>query len=161
MIRYFCVIGAAAFLAACGSQEPQVPEAPVKPGTIQAPATPSVSNSAELSRDDFNPKFASWLELELGMDIDTAEPIIRERFGDDIQEEGQLSFTIERIYSANGRTVILATQEGALDDSISAQQLYAEFIPDSPLTNKLEFFGLRHKCRRGDNPGQWTTQLCP
>lgn len=117
--------------------------------------------SSDLTREDFNSGFAAWVGLKPGMDSDDAMAIIEERFGETIEGEGGLTVDIQTLYRPKGLTVILATQEGALDDSIYAQQLYAEFEPVSPVANKLVFYGLRQKCQRGENTTEWTTQRCP
>lgn len=169
-MKYFAsvktiLLGAACLaLVACGSKEPIVPETPVVTANIEAPAAPaapSAKTASDFSREDFSPKFAAWVGLKLGMDSNEVETIARERFGETIEGEGGMIVSYDRIYQTRGRTIFIVTQEGALDDSINAQQLYAEFIPDSPMTNKLEYFGLRQKCQRGENKGEWTTELCP
>ena len=146
---------------ACGGKESMPPDAPKMPANVEAPAAPSVKAASDFSRDDFNPKFAAWVGLELGMDSDEVEKIARERFGETIIGEGGMTVSYDRIYQTRGRTILIVTQEGALDDAVNGQQLYAEFIPDTPMTNKLEYFGLRQKCQRGKNKGEWTTKLCP
>ena len=161
------LLGAACLaLAACGSKDPAVPETPAVAANIEAPAAPAAPDTStpiesDFSRDDFSPKLATWVGLKLGMDSNEVETIARERFGETIEGEGGMSVSYDRIYQTRGRTIFIVTQEGALDDSIKAQQLYAEFIPDSPMTNKLEYFGLRQKCQRGENKVEWTTELCP
>lgn len=70
------------------------------------------------------------------------------------------SSTVER----DDGSVMLFARHDLPDNSVFAEEVYAVFSGPGE-TNKfnqsLEAYGLRLKCRRGDNKMEWTTELCP
>lgn len=48
---------------------------------------------------------------------------------------------------------------GYLDDSVAGEKYRAIIVPAN--TWRIEALGKQFKCRRGDNAGEWTTNLCP
>jgi len=48
-----------------------------------------------------------------------------------------------------------------LDDSVQAQEITAIFRPGQREAFVLAEYTVRVKCRRGNNAGQWQTQVCP
>ena len=140
-------------LTACNNADPQPSE------TIETPEPPAYASASDYDKSDFTPDLARYYGLEPGMDSEVAEPLIRTAFS--AEGEGIISTDVKTIYATVGRTIIVATVEGLLDDSIAGEQLYAEFTPVSPLTNSLDFYGARIKCARGRNTTDWQTQPCP
>lgn len=61
-------------------------------------------------------------------------------------------------------SVMLFARNNLPDDSVFAEEVYAVFSGPGE-TNKfnqtLAAYGLRIKCRRGDNKMEWTTDRCP
>ena len=61
-------------------------------------------------------------------------------------------------------SVMLFARNNLPDDSVFAEEVYAVFSGPGE-TNKfnqtLAAYGLRIKCRRGDNKMEWTTTRCP
>lgn len=107
------------------------------------------------AQSDFNPQFAAWTSVTVGMDADAAEKILRERLGKTIEGPGGLIVNYD-VKVKNGSGYIVGTQEGALDSTISAQQVYI-----SVRDNAVDFRGLRHKCKNGPSADSWTAVKCP
>ena len=53
------------------------------------------------------------------------------------------------------------TQDGYLDDSVSAARYFAEVRIDEKGQWMLDGFWRQQMCARGENAGQWTKQPCP
>ncbi len=107
------------------------------------------------AQSDFNPQFAAWTSVKVGMDSDAAEKILRDRLGETVEGPGGLIVTYD-VKVKDGSGYIVGTQEGALDSTISAQQVYI-----SVRDNVVDFRGLRHKCQAGPSAGKWTAVKCP
>ena len=61
-------------------------------------------------------------------------------------------------------SVMIFARHAIPDDSVSAEEVYAVFSGPGgaeKFNQKLAAFGLRVKCRRGEKPEEWTTELCP
>ena len=61
-------------------------------------------------------------------------------------------------------SVMLFARNNLPDDSVFAEEIYAVFSGPgeaNKFNQLLAAYGLRIKCRRGDNAMQWTTKLCP
>ena len=163
------IVAAALFLAAC-SDAADLPVA--APGNdivagdaegVELPATLESDELYSIEQDAFSADLFNISTITLGMDSDDVEPILQE-WADAVTEgEGSRnsSSSVRTSYREGGRTVILATREGLLDDSVAGEQVFAEFTPVGPLSNNLDFVGLRIKCARGANAGEWQTELCP
>ena len=151
-----------ALLAACAAetdtpaQDTASLSSPPSQDSVE-PSPPGYGSPDDFTRDLFNE--APIEGLTPGMDVDVAEPILRESFlsGGEDAGDGEVA----RLYATDGRTILLATRFGLADDSIDSLQLYAEFVPISPLQTSLEFTGVRQKCARGADTDSWTTQPCP
>jgi|GEM_PF-2580962 len=130
-------------------------------GNVTVPEPPAYDSASNYDTSDFSTDLASYLDLSEGMDSADAETRLRNWLTAAAEGEGNSSTDFKTIYETDGRTVLVATREGLMDDSIAGEQVYAEFTPVSPLTNSLGFYGLRIKCARGSNTTQWQTQPCP
>lgn len=61
-------------------------------------------------------------------------------------------------------SVMLFARNNLPDDAVFAQEIYAVFSGPGDaekFNQKLAAYGLRLKCRRGENAMEWTTELCP
>jgi len=59
---------------------------------------------------------------------------------------------------------LLFARNNILDDAVFAEEIYAVFAGPGDaekFNQKLAAYGLRLKCRRGENAMEWTTELCP
>ena len=57
--------------------------------------------------------------------------------------------------------VLVVAIEPLLDDSISAEEWRAVISQEESLRWRLEELGLRRKCSRGPDNGQWGPNICP
>ena len=146
-------------LAACSNAEPDADTQTAAPETVaSAPALPT--DISTLTRDDFAATLAPDY-LVANMDSDDAETALQSWLDTLALEEGTPTTSLRKRFDMNGRTVLVASAANLSDDSVSAQQVYAEFTPIGPLTNGLDFAGLRVKCARGANTTDWQLEPCP
>ena len=150
-------------LAACSDADtdPAAPEPPAP--AITAPTPPAVPNPGDiisLTRDDFAAALAPDY-LAANMDSDDAETALQSWLDAADAEEGNTATSLRKRFEADGRTVLIATASGLADDSVAAQQIYAEFTPIGPLSNALDFAGARLRCARGADTTDWQMEPCP
>ncbi len=74
--------------------------------------------------------------------------------------EGNPATKIEMKPTADGAALQVDVEmTGYLDDAVAGEKYRAIIVPAS--TWRIEALGKQYKCRRGDNAGEWTTNLCP
>ena len=156
----FC---ATLLLAACGDAADMPVAAPgndIVAGDAEDVVAPDVTDDTDIfgiEKESFRADFFREESITLGMDSDDVEPLLQ-AWLDNADVE---TTSLRTSFRDDGRTVLIATREGLKDDAVSAEQVYAEFTPVGPLSNHLDFIGLRQRCSRGTNAGEWSTEACP
>jgi len=102
----------------------------------------------------------SVLGLEIGMGSGDAENLIEARLKPETSEGNQTYDLKLTPQTQNGYT-LMAVADNMLDDSVQAQEITAIFRPGQREAFILAEYTVRVKCRRGNNAGQWQTQVCP
>ena len=133
-----------------------VEPAPVAAADVALDTSPD-TDIYGIEKDSYRADFFREDSISLGMDSDDVEPLLQ-AWLDTADVE---TTSLRTSFREDGRTVLIATREGLKDDAVSAEQVYAEFTPIGPLSNNLDFIGLRQRCSRGARAGEWTTELCP
>ena len=169
------VLASVFLLAACGNAADMPVAAPgddivegdvegvvaVEPAPVAVAAAPVEASPDTdifgIEKDSYRADFFREDSISLGMDSDDVEPLLQ-AWLDTADVE---TTSLRTSFREDGRTVLIATREGLKDDAVSAEQVYAEFTPIGPLSNNLDFIGLRQRCSRGARAGEWTTELCP
>ena len=106
-----------------------------------------------LNPSDYSRDLARFIPIEVGMDQFLVKDELLLHYNSDPQSGAKVS-SAERLL--DGATLFVIRRSGLADDAIAAEETYALF--DEGI---LADFGSRQQCRRGDNPNQWTTELCP
>lgn len=172
MIKYIILGGACLAIVACGDSAPTQPNAETLPASAEMPQTPNVTSETPvtdtsllgsntgLELEDFSPSLAGRIGLENGQSLEDAKAKVLDYFGEE-PSEGRYSRDEDTVYLGNGMTHIVMSHDGLLDDSVQAEQVMLVITPVSPERGEVTDFGMRIKCRRGENTGAWTTELCP
>lgn len=129
------------------------------------PATPSTLPAGSLEDIDFSAysqDLAQFVGLEMGETRLDSIDKIRLYFAPEpgTNMVNMTSSTFER----DDGSVMLFARNNIPDDAVFAQEVYAVFSGPGDaekFNQKLAAYGLRLKCRRGDNAMEWTTELCP
>lgn len=168
-MRAFIGILGAAFLVGCAAEDtPEtitLPETPVVSDAVQPPVAPKTLPAGSLEDIDFSAysqDLAVPVGLRMGENRLDAIDKIRLYFAPEpgTNMVNMTSSTFER----DDGSVMLFARNNLPDDSVFAQEIYAVFSGpgDADKFNQsLAAYGLRLKCRRGDNAMEWTTDLCP
>jgi len=155
----------ACVLASCG----QSTDAPTSPPQTEAENTPPVpplfeptGNLEDIQFSDYSIELAASVGLEMGETRLDSIDKIRLYFAPEpgTSMVNMTSSTFERDDGA----VLLFARNNILDDAVFAEEIYAVFAGPGEaekFNQKLAAYGLRLKCRRGENAMEWTTELCP
>jgi len=154
-------------LALRGTAEPVAPktpetvelEPPLKPPALYKPAIQGVE---DIDFSAYSQDLANRTGLKLGESrldaIDKMRLYVSPTAGATIVNSTSSTFDFD-----DGSVMLFAWNDMP-DDSVFAEEVYVVFSGPGG-TNKfnqvLAAFGLRVKCRRGDNAMEWTTELCP
>ena len=141
------------------------PFAPVVTGTVPPPSVPLPLPAARLEDIDFKAysvELASSVDLKMGENRLDSIDKIRLYFAPEpgVNIVNMTSSSFER----DDGSVLLFARNNIPDDAIFAEEVYAVFSGPGDakkFDQKLAAYGLRLKCRRGDNAMEWTTDLCP
>jgi len=167
--RTISIITAALFVAACGQPtEQSVAAPPAPPETASrvvlpdAPLMLPAGSLEDIDFSDYSQELARFVDLEMGESRLDSIDKIRLYFAPEpgTNMVNMTSSTFERDDGA----VMLFARNNIPDDSIFAEEVYAVFSGPGDaekFNQKLAAYGLRLKCRRGDNAMEWTTELCP
>ena len=178
-MRLATFILGACFLAACKAPAPATPEgvvpspvtsAPVAPTppitapAVQPPATPTLpaGKIEDIDFGSYTEELAGHIGLELGESRLDAIDKIRLYFA---PEPGTSIINLtSSTFERDDGSVMLFAWNDMPDDSVFAEEIYAVFSGPggaNKFNQSLAAFGLRMKCRRGENAMQWTTEICP
>jgi len=168
MRRFASLLLSLGFITACQQASEKVPE-PALPAvkTESVAPIPQSQNLPTGKVEDID--FASYAEhlaspidLELGDSRLDAIDKIRLYFA---PEPGtNLVNLTSSTFELDDGSVMLFARNDLPDDSVFAEEVYAVFSGSggvNKFNQELAAFGLRVKCRRGDNAMEWTTELCP
>lgn len=142
-------------------EAPAAPSADMRASDIVTPPIPKTPDYADLTLDDFSADLARSVGIAPGDDMDMVKDQIRLFLAGEGDGSNAAAASFQNVYRSDGRTIFFATQDNMGDDSVKAQQIMAVFIPVSVDAAKLEGYGARIKCWRGENKDQWQTDLCP
>ena len=162
------LIVSALFVTACGNPAEKPITLPPTPPQIAGETTaPPPSQTLPAGRlediqfSDYSIELAAFVGLEMGETRLDSIDKIRLYFAPEpgTNMVNMTSSTFER----EDGSVMLFARNNIPDDAVFSQEVYAVF--SGPKTNKfnqkLAAYGLRLKCRRGENAMEWTTELCP
>jgi hypothetical protein len=156
-------------LSACGqATEETVTLPPTPPQTsteVIPPETPATLPAASIEDIDFgsySQDIAAPFGLVMGETRLDSIDKIRLYFSPEpgTNMVNMTSSTFER----DDGSVMLFARNNLPDDAVFAQEIYAVFSGPGDaekFNQKLAAYGLRLKCRRGENAMEWTTELCP
>lgn len=149
--------GLSVFLIACSpavTHEPEVPSAPAVDGVPEAP-------KAQITREmsNYNTDLARFIGLEIGEPMDSAVDKIKAHLNP--KGESNITGTWETSDNGEGVKTFTGLADRLADDSVKAQEITTIFKKAEDGSYRLSAYGARNKCWRGDNPDQWTTNLCP
>lgn len=168
-IPAFAGITGIVLLSACGQATEEAVTLPPTPPQISVevapPETPATLPAALLEDIDFgsySTELASAFGLTMGETRLDSIDKIRLYFAPEpgTNMVNMTSSTFER----DDGSVMLFARNNLPDDSVFAQEIYAVFSGPgdaNKFNQKLAAYGLRLKCRRGENAMEWTTKLCP
>ncbi|MGD1896358.1 MAG: hypothetical protein ACFB16_05325 [Phormidesmis sp.] len=75
-------------------------------------------------------------------------------------EEGEQPSVLEP-QSFTEYSVVTITNDGSGDDSVRGTRHRLEFEKIDNQRWQIAWAGMQQRCSRGQNPGEWTTELCP
>jgi len=166
-MRVFSLLLGSSLLVGCKASEapiaPQVPSAPAVTETAQPPAAPLLPAGSldDIDFSSYSPELASPFGLIIGETRLDSIDKIRLYFSPEpgTNMVNMTSSTFER----DDGSVMLFARNNIPDDAIFSEEIYAVFSGSKTdkFNQKLAAYGLRLKCRRGDNAMEWTTNLCP
>lgn len=167
-------------LTACSSgedanspQTPEPPEVPASDSLVPAPPeTPDIRRISDIDFASYSRDLAKFVDIEIGQTMSEAVPIIEKHFvpkGGTAKEFKEYSVknspaqteTSYSTFEAEGAKVILVERINMRDDSVAAQQFYAIGKKNTDGTETIIDYGMKIKCARGANQGEWGTKLCP
>ena len=160
----------ALMLTACGQSAEETITLPPTPPQTEAentpPATPPktlpAGNLEDIQFADYSIELAGVVGLQMGeVRLDSIDKI-RLYFSPEpgTNMVNMTSSTFER----DDGSVMLFARNNIPDDAIFAEEVYAVFAGPGEaekFNQKLAAYGLRLKCRRGENAMEWTTEHCP
>ena len=156
-------------LASCGQSADAPTSVPPTPPQTEAETTPPApplfkptGNLEDIQFSDYSIALAGPVGLEMGETRLDSIDKIRLYFAPEpgTSMVNMTSSTFERDDGA----VLLFARNNIPDDAIFAEEIYAVFAGPGDaekFNQKLAAYGLRLKCRRGENAMEWTTELCP
>jgi len=168
MCKALTLFIAAVLLSAC--QPPEKPDAPTVPDVPRAPdagSTPAVpmlpaGTVNDIDFEAYSAELASIFDLQLGETRLDSIDKIRLYFS---PEPGTNMVNLtSSTFELDDGAVMLFARHDLPDDSVFSQEIYAVFSGPgeaNKFNQTLEAYGLRLKCRRGENAMEWTTELCP
>ena len=109
-----------------------------------------------VSMDAFSPDMARFIGLEIGESFETAETKINGVFKAYDGHAAPLNIGMESEIVEAGWKQVLVTQNGVIDEAITAQQLLAIFDEDQ----KLITYGIRIKCYSDAGGTDWQKTIC-
>lgn len=168
MLRLSLVFSAL-FVASCGPATQETvtlpPTPPQTSAEVTPPETPATLPAASLDDIDFG-SYSTELAAPFGLTmgetrLDSIDKI-RLYFAPEpgTNMVNMTSSTFER----DDGSVMLFARNNLPDDSVFAQEIYTVFSGPGDadkFNQKLAAYGLRLRCRRGENAMEWTTKLCP
>lgn len=169
MMKVFSCLVPAFVIVACGQATEEtvtlLPMPPQTSGEVTPPDTPATLPAASLEDIDFgsySTELASGFGLTMGETRLDSIDKIRLYFAPEpgTNMVNMTSSTFER----DDGSVMLFARNNLPDDSVFAQEIYTVFSGPGDadkFNQKLAAYGLRLKCRRGENAMEWTTELCP
>ncbi len=173
-MRTIISIALVALLAACGRadmdapKQPAAPEQPAQSSTSSPDShTPGpeplsdVKTPAEIAFSTYSKDLARFIGLEEGEPMESAEQKVMDKLTSVSDGEGNAVFEMDKFQGYIGGQAFIATVDNLPDDSVKAQQIYAIGKITDEGTYTLVDYGMRIKCRRGDNINEWGTELCP
>ena len=169
VLKYLTTAISVLILTACGQSAKETVTLPPTVTEIviedTPPTPPQTLPAGRLEDIDFNTysvELAEKVGLEMGeLRIDSIDKI-RLHFSPEpgTNMVNMTSSTFER----DDGSVMLFARNNLPDDSVFAQEIYAVFSGPgdaNKFNQNLAAYGLRLKCRRGENAMEWTTKLCP
>ena len=162
-MRALSLLLGTAFLFGC--QAAESPDQAASAETVQPPAIPQTLPAGRLEDIDFDAYSADLarnLDLIMGESRLDSIDKIRLYFAPEpgTNMVNMTSSTFER----EDGSVMLFARNNIPDDAVFSEEVYAVFSGPGnaeKFNQKLAAYGLRLKCRRGDNAMEWTTELCP
>ena len=169
-MRVLTLLISSALLFGCKAADapietPSAPAMPTVSAEAQPPATPQTLPAGSLEDIDFSAysqELARFIDLEMGENRLDAIDKIRLYFAPEpgTNMVNMTSSTFER----DDGSVMLFARNNIPDDAVFSEEVYAVFSGPGnaeKFNQKLAAYGLRLKCRRGENAMDWTTELCP
>ena len=168
-MRHTCFILALCLLSACqatDSVEPAEKTSALKAEVIapQSPAAPLIPAGGveDIDFNAYSKALAAPFGLVLGETRLDAIDKIRLHFAPEpgVNMVNLTSSTFE----LDDGSVMLFARHDKPDDFVFAEEIFAIFSGSgkaNKFNQELAAFGLRVKCRRGDNAMEWTTDSCP
>jgi hypothetical protein len=121
------------------------------------------SASAQAMRSDYETippaKFADRAVLSSTQPMPAAIDLFWQLSGDSLEGRRAESIAVE--YDRDGGAIALITVEGLADDAIAALRLRVDFVWMADLGWQIEWVGKQQKCRRVENPNEWSGERCP
>ena len=156
-------------LSACGQPAEESITPPPTPMQVEAENTPPTppqtlpaGSLEDIQFSDYSIELAGGIDLQMGETRLDSIDKIRLYFAPEpgTNMVNMTSSTFER----DDGSVMLFARNNIPDDALFAEEVYAVFAGPGDaekFNQKLAAYGLRLKCRRGDNAMEWTTDLCP
>lgn len=168
-LKTIMVLATALVSTSCGQPTEDTvtlpPTPPVTGTKVQPPETPQTLPAGRLEDIDFN---AYSIELaqrvDLKMDENRLDSIDKIRLYFAPEPGTNMVNMTSSTFERDDGSVMLFARNNIPDDAIFAEEVYAVFSGPGDaekFNQKLAAYGLRLKCRRGDNAMEWTTDLCP
>jgi hypothetical protein len=165
----FSLILSALLVSACGQSAddtltlpPTAPEILAENTPPTPPQTLPAGSLEDIQFSDYSIELAGGIDLKMGETRLDSIDKIRLYFAPEpgTNMVNMTSSTFER----DDGSVMLFARNNIPDDALFAEEVYAVFAGPGDaekFNQKLAAYGLRLKCRRGDNAMEWTTTLCP
>jgi hypothetical protein len=167
MRNVFLTLASGFILLGCQASETTPPptEAPAMPAAPKSPETRAMLPAGKVDEIDFksySKELANRIGLIEGETRLDAIDKIRLYFA---PEPGTNMVNLtSSTFELDDGSVMLFARNNLPDDSVFAEEVYAVFSGPGEakkFKQSLAAYGLRIKCRRGDNAMEWTTELCP
>jgi len=163
VMRVLPLIIGTLLLAACKLPTPPATKVPETSTDVQPPAAPNMQG-AKVDDIDFN-SYSQDLANHLGLDLGETrlDAIDKIRLYFSPEPGTNLVNLTSSTFELDDGSVMLFARNDLPDDSVFAEEIYAIFSGPgeaNKFNQTLAAFGLRVKCRRGENAMEWTTELC-
>lgn len=149
------------------TKEEEKPEEPEEPVATEEPVVTEEEKIAAEEQQRLEDR-AAYREVPVrtlagrGFAIQGADPreIAFNILGRISLEEGEEPSDVTR-QAFTQYSVVTVTNDGRADDSVGGARHRLEFEKIDDQRWQITWAGMQLKCRRGNNAGKWTTQLCP